>query len=181
MNVETVALASLHHPEVNARLHPEAQIQELIRSIEMFGQTRPIVADEDGTVLVGNGLLAALNRLEKTTAEVLRMTGLSASEKAKLMLSDNRIFVLGMDDYDTIMQIIRALPDLDIPGYDEQSLRSLTDTDTAATAASLEAFGTIAETPNQTRTATPRQHREPQRIIVCQQCGKEFVLGKPQP
>ena len=38
-----------------------AQIKEMIRSLNQFGQTRPMVVDEQGNILVGNGLYMALN------------------------------------------------------------------------------------------------------------------------
>ena len=39
----------------NVRKHNPAQIKEMMRSLDQFGQTRPMVVDEDGNILVGNG------------------------------------------------------------------------------------------------------------------------------
>jgi ParB-like chromosome segregation protein Spo0J len=81
MHIETVALADLHPPPRNVRMHPEAQIVELMRAVTMFGQTRPVVIDEDNTVWAGNGLITALTRLGRTDAQALRMHGLSNAAK----------------------------------------------------------------------------------------------------
>ena len=47
-------LADMHKPEKNVRMHTENQLVEYERSVRMFGQTRPIIVDEDGLILVGN-------------------------------------------------------------------------------------------------------------------------------
>ncbi len=46
MQIEPVALVNLRPPPRNTRRHPEAQITEFCRALLMFGQTRPIVIDE---------------------------------------------------------------------------------------------------------------------------------------
>jgi hypothetical protein len=123
MQTEHLPIAALHAPPLNVRLHPAEQIAEFARSIEMFGQIRPVVIDDDNTVLAGNGLVEALKSLGRTEAAVFRVSGLSEAEKSKLMLSDNRLFQLGFDDNEAIMDFIRSLDgDTDIPGFDPASL-----------------------------------------------------------
>ena len=56
MNVTRKLLSELRRPERNVRMHTDKQLKEFRRSIEMFGQIRPIVVDEDGVILAGNGL-----------------------------------------------------------------------------------------------------------------------------
>ena len=63
-------LSDLVKPEKNVRIHTEQQLKEFRRSIEMFGQIRPIVIDENNIILAGNGLFDSLNAMGKETAEV---------------------------------------------------------------------------------------------------------------
>ena len=56
MNVTRKLLSELRRPERNVRMHTDKQLKEFRRSIEMFGQIRPIVVDEDGVILAGDGL-----------------------------------------------------------------------------------------------------------------------------
>lgn len=126
MKVIKKALSDLRKPERNVRIHSDKQITEFKRSIEMFGQIRPIVIDEAGTILAGNGLYEALSALGRTEAECYVAAGLSESQKKKLMLADNRIFSLGVDDLQGFDEIIAGLDDLDVPGYDEDLLKTLT-------------------------------------------------------
>ena len=48
----TMKLKDLIRPERNIRIHTEKQLQEFERSVKMFGQIRPIVIDENNTILV---------------------------------------------------------------------------------------------------------------------------------
>lgn len=179
MVIESIPLAALKKPARNVRLHPEAQIKEFMRAVEMFGQTRPVVVDEDNTVLVGNGLVMAMQRLERAQIDVLRKTGLSQSAKDKLMLSDNKIFTLGHDDYDSIMSMIRGLDDLDIPGYDGDLLEGLMGNEDLAGDA-LEGFGRMSEEERQAREnkATGQVSRQSgQTTATCPHCGKEFLIS----
>ena len=67
MQTVTKNVSELKRPAKNVRLHGDRQIKEYIRSIEMFGQIRPIVIDENNTVLAGNGLLTALMQMGRET------------------------------------------------------------------------------------------------------------------
>lgn len=117
----------LKHVEGNTRLHSKRQLKEYVRSIEMFGQIRPLVIDENNVVLAGNGLLAAMRMMGATTVACHVVTGLSEKQKKKLMLADNKIFQLGEDDTYAFEEALRELSgDIDIPGYSADILKSLT-------------------------------------------------------
>ena len=126
MKIETLKLSALHPMERNVRKHSQKQISEYIRSIDKFGQTKPMVVDENGMILIGNGLYEAMVAMQHETADCYVMRGLSEKDKKKLMLSDNRIFELGMTDTDVFEQIIRELEgDTDVPGWDADLLDTL--------------------------------------------------------
>lgn len=119
-------LIELKRPQHNVRIHGDQQIKEYIRSVEMFGQIRPLVVDEDGVVLAGNGLLTALQEMGKESASCYVVEGLSEAEKKKLMLVDNKIFDLGVNSQQAFDDILKELGgDIDIPGYDPELLRTL--------------------------------------------------------
>ena len=149
MNITKVPLSALRKPERNVRLHSNKQIEEFKRSINMFGQIRPIVCDENHTILAGNGLFEALLALGYTEADCYVVENLSESEKKKLMLVDNRIFSLGVDDMVAFDEIIAELNnDFDIPGYDADLLQTLSFDFTGADEA-IAGYGTITEEKKQ--------------------------------
>lgn len=127
MKTVKLKLSELKTPERNVRIHSEKQINEFIRSLEMFKQIRPIVVDDNYTILCGNGLYAALKKMGAKEADCLVMSGISEAEKKKLMLTDNKIYSLGVDDIGVFEEFLAELgDDLDIPGYDAELLETLT-------------------------------------------------------
>lgn len=126
MKIITKKLADLVKPEKNVRIHTEQQIKEFRRSIEMFGQIRPIVIDENNVILAGNGLYDTLISMGKDTAEVYQYENLTENQKKKLMIADNKIFSLGIENLETLNSFLEDLQgDLDIPGFDEEILKQM--------------------------------------------------------
>ncbi len=109
----------------NVRIHGDKQIDEFVKSIKMFGTIRPVVIDDKGVILAGNGLYMALKKMGKEVVDVLEMKGLSEEEKAKLMLADNKIYALGVDNFQAIDNILSELTDFEIPGFSSEELERL--------------------------------------------------------
>lgn len=123
MNITTKNLSDLHTPARNVRRHTDKQIGEYVRSLKMFGQVKPIVCDESGEIIVGNGLYQAMLQMGAESCECYVITGLSDAQKKKLMLADNRVYELGITDTDAFQEIIKELEgDIDVPGWDEDLL-----------------------------------------------------------
>ena len=202
MNVTRKLLSELRRPERNVRMHTDKQLKEFRRSIEMFGQIRPIVVDETGTILAGNGLYETLLSMGRTEADCYMVSGLTEAQKKKLMLADNRVFDLGVDDLSALDAFVLELKDdLDIPGYEEDLLRAMVmEADEAA--ATLSEYGTIdeerAEEIRDARERTeareeaaarnaeeyvppaagtqPQEGEPTRRFILCPKCGERIWL-----
>jgi hypothetical protein len=84
----------------NARRHNPRNIGMIERSLNEVGAGRSIVVDEDGIILAGNGLVeaaaqAGISRVRVIEADgneiiAVRRRGLTAEQKTKLALFDNR-------------------------------------------------------------------------------------------
>ena len=203
MQIITIPIAELRRPEKNVRIHTELQITEFVRSLEMFGQIRPVVIDEDNVILAGNGLVEALTRRGSETAQAYQITGLSENQKKKLMIADNKIFSLGIENLETLDALLHELNgDLDVPGFDEDILQSMV-ADAAEVTETLSTYGTLDEDEIQRAresaarkeerlAATPEvssaeptsvpvqgtdQSPSPNRgAIICPKCGEEIWL-----
>lgn len=52
MKTIEVSVNELKFAEKNVRLHNEVQIKEFARSLEMFGQLRPVIVDSDYKIFI---------------------------------------------------------------------------------------------------------------------------------
>ena len=203
MKVVQKKLSELRKTEKNIRRHSPKQISEYVRSVKMFGQIRPLVIDEDGVILAGNGLYETLLRLGWEEADVLRMEGLTENQKKKLMLADNKIYGLGVDDLESFDIFLEELKDdLDIPGFDEGLLRSMV-SQAGEVSEKLQEYGTLEESEieeikaarerkdllmasgvpeedageDETESAAADEEREPiRKFVVCPHCGEKVWL-----
>lgn len=145
MKVVKMKLADLIKPEKNVRIHTEQQIKEFRRSVEMFGQIRPIVVDEKNIILAGSGLYDTLIAMGKDTADVFQYENLTENQKKKLMIADNKIFSLGIENLETLNSFLEDLQgDLDIPGFDEEILKQMV-SEAEDITSKLSEYGTLDE------------------------------------
>lgn len=197
MNVIQMPLSDIKRPERNVRIHPEKQMREYERSIAMFGQLRPIVVDEENVILCGIGLHEALNRMGKESASVIVAAGLSQQQKKKLMIADNKIYALGIDDLGALDKFLLELKgDYDIPGFDEDVLKSLM-AEVKDVEAVIGSYGTLAQEELLSMKASgarkesalsearsPSQNANPEstpanyekKSVTCPNCGEEIWL-----
>ena len=128
MNIQKIKLSDMKPLEDNIRVHGENQIKHYIKSIKQFGQTKPIILDEDYNILIGNGLYKAMTEMGFEYAEGYFKKGLSKKDKKKLILADNKVYELGMtsnNQIDKYLKEITDLGDFDIVGYEEDILKSI--------------------------------------------------------
>ena len=202
MTVVRKPLSELRRPERNVRMHTNKQLKEFRRSVEMFGQIRPIVVDEAGVLLARNGLYETLLQMGVSEADCYVVSGLTEAQKKKLMLADNRVFDLGVDDLSALDAFVQELKDdLDIPGYEEDLLRAMV-MEAEEAAAALGEYGTIdedrAEAIRDARARTdareeatarnaeeyvpptagtqPQEEEPARRFILCPKCGERIWL-----
>ena len=126
MNITVKDLVELHPAQKNIRNHTPKQITEYKKSIDMFGQIRPLVVDENGEIIAGNGLFIAMKEMGLETADCYIMSGLSKKQKTKLMMADNKIYELGITDSHVLEDIVADLEkDFEVPGWDAEILSIL--------------------------------------------------------
>lgn len=201
MEITVKKLSELRPAAKNVRRHTDKQIAEYIRSLDMFGQIKPIIADEHGEIIAGNGLYQALVQMGKETCDCYILSGLSENQKKKLMLADNRVYELGITDMDAFDEIIRELGnDIDVPGWDEDLLSmmnaaaedvddivngygSYEEADVSRLAERKAPDNVPTSAPVETPVATPQVAPQPegsqgqvQRVIVCPKCGEQICL-----
>ena len=125
-------LSELRSLDGNARLHGERNLAALASSLDRFGQFRlAVVADSlgAGSVIIGNGMLAAARELGWTHLAVHR-SALSAGDARAAAIADNRIAELATwDDEALRIALAEIAADesaaLAATGYDAEEIEAL--------------------------------------------------------
>ena len=159
MNITVKKLAELHKPAHNIRRHSDKQITEYIRSIEMFGQVKPLVVAEDGEIIAGNGLYEALLRMGRETCDCYVMVGLTDVQKKKLMMADNKVYELGFTPTYPVAPAPQPAPTVSAAPQQPSTVLEVS-------------------TPSEPQTAAPEADGgvEQRRCIRCPKCGELICL-----
>ena len=89
--------------EHNPRTINKRQLDRLVKSVQEFPEMtelRPIVVDENNTILGGNMRYRAMQKLGMSTAEVVKVSGLTDEQKREFIIKDNVAF--GDWDWDAL-------------------------------------------------------------------------------
>lgn len=97
--VETVPISELRPNPKNPNKHSEEQIERLMASLSLDGQTRPVLARKANQMLIaGHGVHTAARRLGWTEIGVIFMD-IDQARADRIMLSDDRLAALSeLDD-----------------------------------------------------------------------------------
>lgn len=121
-------LDELHLHPANERKHPEKNLDALKGSLVEFGFQKPVVINEKGLVLAGNGTVMAARALgwERVPCVVSSLDDL---RQAGFRIADNRTAELAEWDLDALAETTGELDklgfDLGAIGFDEDFLASL--------------------------------------------------------
>ena len=97
MNITQIKTDDLKPYKLNAKLHPQTQIEGIAESIRRFGFTQPIVIDGSNEIIIGHGRLEAAKLAGLKEVPCLQLQTLSKNEVKALRLIDNRIAETGWD------------------------------------------------------------------------------------
>jgi site-specific DNA-methyltransferase (adenine-specific) len=91
MKIETLQIKDLTPDPANARQHDEKNLKAIQGSLKEFGQRKPIVINQDGVIVAGNGTVEAAKRLGWLKIDAVRVPGDWTPEQTKAFaLADNR-------------------------------------------------------------------------------------------
>lgn len=91
MKIEFLNPKKLKPFEKNPKLHTPEQIDTIANSILGVGFTKPVVIDENNTIIIGHGRTLAILQLDSENIPCFRIKGLTLEEKIVLCIADNQI------------------------------------------------------------------------------------------
>lgn len=124
----------------NARTHDDAQVAQIAASIEEFGWTNPVLADEKG-IVAGHGRVMAARKLYEAgrtirlpngiilphgTVPVIDCSGWSEGQRKAYVLADNQLALNAGWDMELLKVELRDLADsgfgLELTGFSQEQL-----------------------------------------------------------
>lgn len=91
LKIEKINIEDIREYENNAKEHPEWQIEQIKKSIEMFGYNDPIAIDENNMIIEGHGRFLALKSLGYKEVDVIRLKGLTEEQKNAYSIVHNKL------------------------------------------------------------------------------------------
>jgi hypothetical protein len=118
LQIEYVSPALLIANELNPKVHPDRQINALVRAIDAVGFIAPVIIDRSNGIVAGHGRVLAALKAGLTTIPAVRVEHLNDHELRALMLADNRLSELGEIDQELLAANLKLLTvegiDLDV-------------------------------------------------------------------
>ena len=144
--------------EKNAKIHTEAQIEQIKKSIQEFGMNDPIaVWGKNNTIVEGHGRLEALKQLGYTEVDCIRLDHLTDEERKAYTLAHNKINMNTGFDINLLDEELDSIEDIDMSelGFSDNEEVNLDD------------FFTEAEESKKEEKETD--------TITCPYCHKQFT------
>lgn len=118
MKLTKVNIADLQPHPLNYNTHPEAQIAELVKSLDAFDQFKNIVVS-NGVILAGHGLVEAAKRKGLTEVYALIRDDLTDDEQKALLVADNALPFLALPDAAALESLLADVV-MEIPGVNDE-------------------------------------------------------------
>lgn len=112
MEVTKRSVDELSQDPANARVHGKRNIEAIVSSLRAYGQQKPIVVDDNGVVIAGNGTLKAAQELGWKEIDTVT-TDLAGTDKVAFAIADNRTAELAQWDDDVLHTVLT--------GFDKQT------------------------------------------------------------
>jgi ParB-like chromosome segregation protein Spo0J len=124
-----VPISSVKFDPRNARKHPERNVKAIEASLRDSGQQKPVVVNERGEVIAGNGTLMAAQRLGATHVAVIVYDGTPEAAR-RFALADNRTAELAEWDDAALASLISEMSsapgfDPELIGFDDTAIREI--------------------------------------------------------
>jgi ParB-like chromosome segregation protein Spo0J len=123
-----VPIKNIHPDPRNARTHNDRNLATIKKSLETYGQRKPIVCNHDGVIEAGNGLYLAAVALGWTEIAAVYVND-DADYAKGYGVMDNQSALLADWDLPTLKDLLQELDtgafDMDATGFDTHELEML--------------------------------------------------------
>lgn len=127
IKIEMVPIGDVLAYAKNARLHSDAQVDLVAKSITEFGFVNPCLVDKDGVLIAGHCRILSAAKLGMKTVPVIRLGYLTEDQARALRLADNALPAQATWDVELIQAEIASLRlvgfDIPLLGFSDVQLQ----------------------------------------------------------
>ncbi len=114
LEIRYIRPEELKERDRNPRTHSKKQIDQIVRSIEQFGFTNPLLVDSEKRLIAGHGRLAAARLLKIETVPTVCLADMSPDHVRAYVIADNKIAENAGWDRELLAIEFKYLAELDI-------------------------------------------------------------------
>lgn len=116
LKIEYVDIDSIKPYKNNAKLHPAEQIEQIKKSIELFGMDDPIGIWKD-EIVEGHGRLIACKELGMKEVPIIRLDHLTDEERKAYTLAHNKLTMNSDFDIDLLNEELEDITSIDMEDF----------------------------------------------------------------
>ena len=128
MEIKTVKITDLKPHPRNPRIHPESAITKLVKSVQEFGWTNPILVSKDGYILAGHARLKAAEKAGLKEVPVIYLS-LAGDKALAYMIADNKLQDETDWSYPDLKDLLQELDtgafDIELTGFGMEEIEEL--------------------------------------------------------
>lgn len=113
----------------NSRTHSKEQIEQIVKSINEFGWTNPILVSEKNDIIAGHGRVLAADKLGMKEVPCIQINNLTEIQRRAYVMADNKLALNAGWDDELLKLELHALDeadyDLSIIGFDASELSTI--------------------------------------------------------
>lgn len=117
MQIERIKISQLQPYKLNAKEHPQSQIEKIKKSIQDFGFNDPIAIDEIGVVIEGHGRLQAMKELGEEYIDAIRLSHLTEEQKKAYILVHNKLTLETGFNAELLEMELNDITGIDMEGF----------------------------------------------------------------
>lgn len=118
LKIEYVAIDSIKPYEGNAKLHPDEQIEQIKKSIELMGFNDPIAVWQNGDIIEGHGRLIAAQQLGMKKVPIIRLDDLTDEQRRAYALIHNKLTMNSGFDMDILNVELEKITEFEMAAFD---------------------------------------------------------------
>ena len=104
MQIIDLNIKDIKQYENNAKIHTGEQIEQIVTSIQRYGNNDPIAIDENNVIIEGHGRYLALKKLGVEKVPVIKLEHLTEEQKREYILVHNKLTMNTGFDLDVLEQ-----------------------------------------------------------------------------